>query len=97
MSRQRALPDWPAALDEHWAAEYLSLSVGTFRTEVKAGRIPAAVWLTENRKAWLRRTLDRWLDDKAGKRSDLAYETSPDEMAAEWDMACDGASAARIS
>lgn len=61
-------PPWPPrGLREVDAAYYVGLSVSTFRREVGAGHIPAAVRLTEARKIWLRDDLDRYLDAKAGR------------------------------
>lgn len=97
MPKPRAIPAWPRALCEGWAAVYVGqLSVSAFRTEVGAGRIPAAVQITSGRKAWLIEDLDAYLDGKAGKRSAPA-DALPDNLVAEWDMACDGAREPRLS
>jgi hypothetical protein len=90
MPKPRNIPDWPRALCEDWAAACVGqLSVSAFRTEVGAGRMPAAVQITSGRKAWLIEDLDAYLDGEAGKRSAPA-DTLPDNLVAEWDMACDG-------
>ena len=91
MAKYSGIPGWPRALSENLAAAYVGqLSNGTFRAEVEAGRIPAAVQLTAGRKAWLIEDLDAYPDGKAGKRSDRAREVLPESLVAEWDMACDG-------
>lgn len=83
---------------EDWAATYVgNLSISAFRTEVDAGRIPSAVWITPGRKAWLIEDLDRYLDGKRGKPSDPQREPSLAEMTAEWDVACGVDRAARLS
>lgn len=83
---------------EEWAAAYVGqLSVSIFRTEVAAGRIPAAIWVTPGRKAWLKEDLDRYIDVKSGKSFDDPHEPSLDDLAAEWDRALDGERAARLS
>jgi hypothetical protein len=60
----RPLPDWPRGLREELAAEYVGLSVSSFRTLV-ANEV-AAVRLSRGRKVWLREALDAWLDARAG-------------------------------
>lgn len=60
-----ALPGWPRALKEAWAAAYVSLAPSTFRALV-APQIPP-IWVTDGRVAWLREDLDRWLDSRAGR------------------------------
>lgn len=83
---------------EELAAEYVGLSASTFRTEVAAGRAPAAVWLTAGRKIWLRDALDHWLDAKAGVANDHHPTMSPHEaLVNEWDMACDGTAKPTLS
>jgi hypothetical protein len=97
MPKPRTIPGWPRALCEDWAAVYVGqLSVSAFRTEVGAGRIPAAVQITSGRKAWLIEDLDAYLDGKRGRPSDPARKPSMDNLAAEWDAACDGNGAARL-
>ena len=98
MAKYSGIPGWPRALSEDLAAAYVGqLSIGTFRAEVDAGRIPAAVQLTSGRKAWLIEDLDAYLDGKAGKRSDPADERCRTSLVAEWDMACDGDREPRLS
>jgi predicted DNA-binding transcriptional regulator AlpA len=96
--KPRTIPGWPRALCEDWAAAYVGqLSVSAFRAEVKAGRIPKAVQLTAGRLAWLLDDLDAYLDGKRGRPSDPAREASLEHLAAEWDLACDGDRATRLS
>jgi hypothetical protein len=98
VAKYSGIPGWPRALSENLAAVYVGqLSNGTFRAEVDAGRIPAAVQLTAGRKAWLIEDLDAYLDGKARKRSDHARKVPPESLVAEWDMACDGDRATRVS
>ncbi|NKE43421.1 hypothetical protein HB662_01430 [Roseomonas frigidaquae] len=61
-----ALPGWPRALREEWAAAYVGLSPSTFRQAV----VPAvqAVRLTAGRVAWLREDLDAWLEGRRAPR-----------------------------
>jgi predicted DNA-binding transcriptional regulator AlpA len=61
----RPAPFWPRGLREEWAAEYVGLSVATFRREVAEHRAPAPVRLTPGRQVWLKQDLDGWLDQKA--------------------------------
>jgi hypothetical protein len=97
MAKPRELPGWPPAMCEEWAAAYVGqLSVSAFRTEVKAGRIAAAVQLTAGRKAWLREDLDAYLDAKRSKQSDRPHESSPEHLATEWDIACNDSRADRL-
>jgi hypothetical protein len=60
-------PDWPRGMSEGLAAAYVGISVSSLRTEVLAGRAPAAVWITKGRKIWLREDLDAWLNRAAGR------------------------------
>ncbi len=66
----------PRALREDDAADYVALSVATFRLYV----VPVfpAVQLTPGRVGWLREDLDAWLDQKAGR--------SPPEVLNSWDQ-----------
>lgn len=66
MSRVRA-PDWPAVLSTEGAAQYLSLSKTTFRTQIAAQ--VRAIQLTPGRKGWLRSDLDAWLAAKVGQEA----------------------------
>ena len=56
----RLMPNWPRALSAQLAANYVGLSVTSFREHVAADVQP--VRLTPGRLAWLREDLDRWLD-----------------------------------
>ena len=58
-----ALPGWPAALHEDWAAAYVGLPPSTFRAHV-AKDVPP-VQLTKRRVGWLRSDLDTWLAKRA--------------------------------
>jgi len=71
-----ALPGWPLMLRRELAATYVGMSPSTFDLEVKAGRIPPAIATTETVKAWHRRDLDAWAEDRR------AYSAS---SANEWD------------
>jgi predicted DNA-binding transcriptional regulator AlpA len=65
--RSRAhLPDWPRAMTADLAAEYVGLSTTSIQDLRRRKEFPAPVPLTKGRVAWLRETLDKWLDDKAG-------------------------------
>ncbi len=67
MSRVHShIPYWPRGLKEALAAEYVGLSVSTFRAEVAHDRAPKPVLLTMRRQVWMRDALDAWLDGKAG-------------------------------
>jgi len=58
------LPGWPLILRRELAAQYLGLSPSTFDTEVKGGRIPKPVKMTETIKGWHRGDLDAWAEDR---------------------------------
>lgn len=92
MAKARTLPGWPAALCEEWAAAYVGqLSVGTFRTEVKAGRMPKPIAISNGRVAWLTKELDAYLDALGGAPPTPANDAvSVADAAAEWDLACYG-------
>ncbi len=64
MRDKSTLPGWPLILRREDAAAYLSLSPSTLDAEVKAGRIPGPVRITESLKGWHRRMLDAWADDR---------------------------------
>jgi predicted DNA-binding transcriptional regulator AlpA len=81
-----ALPFWPRGLREELAAQYIGLSVTTFRREWREGRAPRPIQLTVGRQVWLRDELDRWLDGKAGVHNDLA---PIEALVDEWNAACD--------
>ncbi len=66
------------------------------RTEVGAGRMPAAVKIMSGREVWLIEDLDAYLDGKRGRPSDPARKSSIDNLTAEWDVVCDGNRAARL-
>lgn len=70
----RPLPGWPRALREGWAAEYCGLSVTTMRGLRHRGEFPAPLSLTRGRIAWDRETLDRWIDERAGRTVAAADE-----------------------
>lgn len=95
MSDRRPLPGWPLGLVLELAAAYVGLSETTFQAEVKAGRAPAAVWLTDGRKVWHRHQLDRWLDDKAGQTPTLPLPAP--EPVNDWDAFLSGARATPVS
>ncbi|MBN8901418.1 MAG: hypothetical protein J0H57_10335 [Rhodospirillales bacterium] len=67
-------------MKEEIAAEYVGLSVSTFRREWSEGRAPFPVLLTPGRQVWLRDDLDEWLDAKAGR-------TTKNGQSEEWDKA----------
>jgi predicted DNA-binding transcriptional regulator AlpA len=56
----RALPGWPRALKEEWAAAYVGLSLTTFR-QVVAPAVPA-IRLSTGRIGWRREQLDAWIE-----------------------------------
>jgi len=58
------LPGWPLILRREYAAQYVGLSGSTFDGEVKAGRIPRPVQITDTIKGWHRGDLDAWADDR---------------------------------
>ncbi len=93
---ERPLPGWPRGLREEFAAEYVGLSVSTWRAECKAGRAPKPVHITVGRQVWLRDDLDRWLDAKAGRTNDQPT-IAIDAATAEWDMACNAPAQAALS
>ncbi|MBV8094502.1 MAG: hypothetical protein JOY71_19380 [Acetobacteraceae bacterium] len=70
----RPLPGWPRGLCEELAAAYVGLSVTTIRAERAAGRFPAPIPLTRGRIVWLKEDLDRYLDLKAGRASEIEAE-----------------------
>ena len=83
------LPGWPRVLEAPLAAAYLSLAESTFLREVKAGRIPPPVALTEGRRGWDRAVLDAWVDRRScAKDRGLEPAAVADGGAAEWDLAC---------
>ena len=64
----KSVPEqWPRGMRVTVAAAYIGLSVAILEREVKAGRLPSAVQLTEGRKVWLKEDLDAWLDRRAGR------------------------------
>jgi predicted DNA-binding transcriptional regulator AlpA len=65
MSRQVALPPTlaPRLINREAAADYVNLSPNTFDEMVKAGKMPQPKLLTERRKAWDVRALDRAVDN----------------------------------
>lgn len=58
------LPGWPLILRRELAAQYIGLSPSTFDVEVKGGRIPASVKVTDTVKGWHRGDLDAWAEDR---------------------------------
>lgn len=58
------LPGWPLMLRREMAAHYLGMSPSTFDAEVKAGRIPAPIVMTDTLKAWHRADLEAWAEDR---------------------------------
>lgn len=78
MARQHALPPTlpPRLISRKAAADYLSLSPNTFDVLVRNGRMPKPCILTDGRKAWDVRLLDKAIDelpldgDDAGSEDD---------------------------
>ncbi len=57
------LPNWPRLLNQQQAAAYLSVSTGTFVSELRAGIWPAPVQMPRpRRKVWDIRALDAAVD-----------------------------------
>ena len=61
------LPGWPHVLEAALVAAYLSLAESTFHREVKAGRIPPPIAVTEGRRGWDRLTPACCTDPKCGR------------------------------
>lgn len=61
----------PRGLEEETAAAYCGLGVGTFRAEVKAGRLPSPVRF-RGRIVWDRVALDRAWDSLSSLQPDAA-------------------------
>jgi len=55
---------------------YTSLGPTLFAEEVKAGRAPQPVWLSDGRKGWRRDQLDSWLTNKLPKDTERADDLS---------------------
>ena len=68
----------PRVLDIGDAASYLAMSVGTFRTQV----LPHVrqIALSARRRGYLVSDLDRWIDQQAGGKAELAASGNP------WDI-----------
>lgn len=80
------------------AAAYLGLAESTFHREVKAGRLPTPLALTEGRRGWDRTALDAWVDRRsASKDRPLERAVIPDGAEVEWDLACGAEGKAALS
>ena len=76
-------------LEAPLAAAYVSLAESTFHREVKAGRIPPPLALTEGRRGWDRAALDAWVDRRSrAQNPGLDPAAVADGGVAEWDLAC---------
>lgn len=62
--RAATLPGWPLLLRRELAAAYAGMSPSTLDAEVKAGRFPKPVGITETLKAWHRVDIDAWAEDR---------------------------------
>lgn len=58
------MPGWPLFLRRELAALYLGLSPSMFDAGVKQGLLPKPVILTGTVKAWHRRDLEAWAEDR---------------------------------
>ena len=96
MRDRSTLPDWPVGMRRETAAAYLDVSPATFNAIVASGRLPPPTALTRGCKVWRRRDLDALLDPNHGQPNDPAARPVED-LAGEWDLACDGARAAALS
>lgn len=64
------LPGWPLMLRRELAAHYMGLSPTAFDREVKEGRAPGPVPMTNGVDSWHRADLVQWAEDRrpnAGK------------------------------
>lgn len=66
------LPDWPRLMPEPYAAAYVGVSVSTFRNKVQSGHMPAPVRVTQGRKVWDKKALDRFADGLSEDRDEWA-------------------------
>ena len=96
MRDRSALPDWPVCMRRDLAAAYLDITPGSFDKIVAEKRLPPATALTPGCKVWRRRDLDALLDQQAGRPNDPP-PPAVEALAAEWDLACDGAREAALS
>ena len=64
---QSPLPFVPLLLRRDLAASYLGMSPSTFDAEVKAGRLPKPIRITNTLKGWHRADLDAWADNQRAK------------------------------
>lgn len=58
------LPGWPLMLRRDYAAAYVGLSVSLFDNAVREGSLPPPVALVGSVKAWHRRDLEAWVEDR---------------------------------
>ena len=69
------LPNWPRLLNQQQAAAYLSVSTGTFVSELRAGIWPAPVQMPRpRRKVWDIKALDVAVDRLSGFSSGAPLE-----------------------
>lgn len=95
----RTVAAWPRGLREDQAADYVALSVSTFRREVARGAAPPPVHVTAGRLAWVREDLDAYVDRLAAASERLgAWRSSTAAAAALLDAGrgAINASAARL-
>ncbi len=69
------LPNWPARMGEDMAADYMGVSLTTFRERVKGRRYPQPV-LEGGRKLFSKRQLDTFVDAQFGIVADNDREGS---------------------
>ncbi len=74
MADRSRLPDWPAVLQEEWAAAYLSLSTTSFRNVVVPTVPP--ITLTAKRRGWRRTDLDAWIAKQAGDAAPSSFNSN---------------------
>ena len=69
------LPNWPRLLNQQQAAAYLSVSTGTFVSELRAGIWPAPLQMPRpRRKVWDIKALDAAVDRLSGFSSGTLLE-----------------------
>jgi hypothetical protein len=65
LERIARMPDWPARMGEDMAADYLGVSLTTFRDRVKSRQYPQPV-REVGRLLWSRRQLDLFIESQFG-------------------------------
>lgn len=68
------LNDTPTVLRMDEVARYVRLGRTTIYRQIRKGRFPKPIHLTEKSRAWLKSDLDEWLQSLTGQQLPLPFD-----------------------